>query len=89
MITTDNYLDFYHIFVNEIFGSIFIFLFFAIIAIVIITKILRFPWQVQIIIIVIFTGITYIRAGLVQVWAYVLLAIGVFFYYKLSNMITR
>ena len=79
---TDNFLDLWDIWVNELIGSVWLFIFLGIIVISYLSIKAKFSLEVTIVMNIIFLTIVFTKAaGLSILWVFILLGVGAFFYY--------
>ena len=84
----NNYLDLWDIFVNELIGSVWLFIFLGIIVISFLSIKAKFSMEVTIIMNVLFLAIVFTKAtGLSVLWTFILLGTGVLFFYVYQKLI--
>lgn len=88
MVVMDNFLDIWDIWVNELIGSVWLFIFLGIAVISFLSIKAKFSMEVTIILNVLFLMIVFAKAtGLSVLWVFILLGVGGFFYYVYQKAI--
>lgn len=78
----DNFLDLWDIWVNELIGDVWLFVFLGVIVISYLSIKAKFTMEVTVILNVLFLMIVFARAtGLSILWVFIVLGVGAFFYY--------
>ena len=85
------YFNFYDIFVNELFGDVWLFAIVGIILVWFICIRCRLPYHVPLLFTIIFFGMVYSQnpATLLLFWIIALMLTGFIFYYMISRMLNR
>ena len=78
---TDNFLDLWDIWVNELVGDVWLFIFLGIIVISYLSIKAKLSMEVTILLNILFLTIIFARSNLVILWIFVLLGGGSMFYY--------
>ncbi len=82
MVVMNNFLDLWDIWVNELIGSVWLFVFLGIVVISYLSIKVKFSLEVTIVLNVIFLMIVFSKAtGLSILWVFILLGVGSLFYY--------
>ena len=89
MINQENYLDFKSIFINEISGSVVLFILLGELLLLYVCYKCQVKWQAQMLLSIIWFSIIMEFSRLYAIWAFMLLLIGVGFYYWLSGFFKR
>ena len=90
MVVMNNFLDLWDIWVNELIGSVWLFIFLGIIVISYLSIKAKFSLEITIIMNVIFLAIVFSKAtGLSILWIFILLGVGVLFYYFYQKTIRQ
>ena len=77
----DNFLDIWDIWVNELIGSVWLFIFLGIIVISYLSVKAKLSMEVTILLNILFLSIIFARSNLIILWAFILLGGGFMFYY--------
>lgn len=86
----NNFFDLDNILVNEIVGSIWLFLFIGMIVILIVCIRNKIPYQVAILLCVIYTAaVVSNNMGLSIIWTLMVLVVGALFYYSQARVLRR
>ncbi len=86
---TDNFLDLYDIWVNELVGDVWIFIFLGLIVIWYLAIKSKMPTEVSVLFAIIFLSAIFAKTGLTILWVFTVLGVGLIFYYKLSKIIRQ
>ncbi len=78
---TDNFLDLWDIWVNELIGDVWIFVFLGIMVISFLSIRAKLPTELTILLNILFLIIVFAKSSLVILWVFILLGVGVAFYY--------
>ncbi len=89
MVVMDNFLDLWDIWVNELIGSVWLFIFLGIVLIAYLSARLKFSMQMTILLELLFLTIVFARSNLIILWVFILLAGGLMFYYFYQQTIRR
>ncbi len=84
---SDNFLDFYDIFVNELIGDIWLFIFLGLIMIWFLAAKNKLTTEVSMLFAILFLSAIFAKTGLTILWVFTVLGVGSLFYYKLSKII--
>lgn len=84
-----NYLDIYGIFVNELAGSIWLFILISLVLIYYLGIKSKMTTEVTVILAMVFISIIVAKTGMTFLWALVILLAGGLFYYKYQKVIRR
>lgn len=76
-----NFLDLWDIFVNELVGSVWIFIFISLAIIIYLGAKLKFSTEVTLLLSALFLMIVFAKTYMVILWVFILLGIGSLFYY--------
>ncbi len=87
VINTDNFLDFYDIWVNELVGDVWLFIFLGLIVIWYLAIKSKMPTEVSFLFAIIFLSAIFAKTGLTILWVFTVLGAGLIFYYKISKII--
>jgi len=85
----NNFLDIYDIWVNELVGDLWIFIFFGIIIIWFLSIKSKMTTESTIIFTLLFLSAIVIRANSELIWVLIVLGVGGFFYFKLQKLIRQ
>ena len=85
----NNFLDFYDIWVNELVGDIWLFIFLGLILITFLAIKSKMPTEVSFMFSILFLAAIFSKTGMTALWAFTVLAVGTIFYYKLSKIIRQ
>ena len=85
----DNFLDIWDIWVNELVGSVWLFIFLGIVVISYLSVKAKLSTEVTILLNVLFITIIFARSNLVILWAFILLGGGGMFYYFYQKTIRQ
>ena len=84
----DNFLDLWDIWVNELVGDVWLFVFLGIVVIVYIAVKNKLSFEVATLLTILFLSIIFARAtGLLVLWVFILLCGGALFYYYYQKII--
>jgi len=90
MVVMDNFLDIWDIFVNELIGSVWLFIFLGIVVISYLSIKSKFSMEITILLNILFLSIVFARAtGLLILWVFILLGGGLMFYYFYQKTIRQ
>lgn len=89
MINPNNVFDLWDIFVNELIGSVGLTIILGLIVIWFIGVKLRMPFEVQFMFGLIFLSIIYTESRIFLIWVFVVLIIGLLFYYAVNKAMKR
>ena len=90
MVVMNNFLDLWDIWVNELIGSVWLFIFLGIVVISYLAIKANFTMEVTIIMNVIFLSIVFAKAsGLNILWVFIILGVGGMFYYFYQKTIRQ
>lgn len=84
-----NFLDLYNLFVNELFGSIGLFITGGIIIIAFIGLYSKMPYEVLFMSIGLFLINIFAYSKVPEIWAFLLLGVGISFYFAIDKIINR
>lgn len=86
-----NYFNFQDVFIGELFGDVWLFLFVGIILIAVLALRNRVPWQPLALLGVLWGGVVFAAntASLEVIWILVVLVVGGMFYFAISRLINR
>ncbi len=85
----DNFLDIWDIFVNELIGSVWLFIFLGIVVISYISVKAKLSMEITILLNILFLTIIFARSNLIILWAFILLGGGFMFYYFYQKAISE
>lgn len=77
----NNFLDIWDIWVNELVGSVWLFVILGLVFIVYLSAKFKFSVEVSMMVACLFLIIVFIKSSLVILWVFVLLGVGALFYY--------
>ena len=87
---TDNFLDLWDIWVNELIGSVWLFIFLGIVVISYLSVKSKFSLEVVVVLNVLFLTIVFANAtGLSILWIFIVLGVGTLFYYIYQKTIRQ
>ena len=90
VLSMDNFLDLWDIWVNELVGDVWLFIFLGIIIIAFISIKAKLPTEVTILLEMLFLIIVFAKAtGLMVLWVFILLGAGLIFYYFYQKTIRQ
>ena len=82
-----NFLDLYDIWVNELVGNIWLFVFLGLILIWFLAARSKLTTEVSMLFAILFLAAIFARTGLTTLWVFIVLGVGAMFYYKISKLI--
>ena len=85
----NNFLDFWDIWVNELVGSVWLFIFLGIVVISFLSIKAKFPTEMTILLNLLFLTIVFAKSNLVILWVFILLGGGLMFYYFYQKTIRQ
>ena len=85
--STDNFLDLYDIWVNELVGDIWLFIFLGLVVLFFLAIRSKMPSEVSILFAILFLSAMFAKTGMTILWVFTVLGVGLLFYYKLSKII--
>ena len=85
----ETYLDFYGIWVNELVGDIWLFVFLGLIMIWFLAAKSNLTTEVSMLFAILFLAAIFAKTGLTILWVFSVLGTGAIFYYKLSKIIRQ
>jgi len=89
VIDTSNFLDFYDIYVNELVGDLWLFIFLGLILIWFLAAKNKLTTEVSMLFVILFLAAIFAKTGLTILWVFTVLGVGLIFYYKLSKIIRQ
>ncbi len=89
VISTDNFLDLYDIWVNELVGDVWLFIFLGLIVIWYLAIKSKMSTEVSFLFAILFLSAMFAKTGLTVLWVFIVLAVGMIFYYKLSKIVRQ
>ena len=85
--STDNFLDLYDIWVNELVGDVWLFIFIGLIIMWYLAIKSKMSTEVSMLFAIIFLSAIFAKTGLTILWVFTVLGVGILFYYKMSKII--
>ena len=91
MVNINNFLDIWDLFVNELVGSVWLFIFLGIVVISYFAVKSKLPTEVIILLNILFVSIVYMgsRGSLLILWVFVVFGVGILFYYFYQKTIRQ
>ena len=86
---TSNFLDLYDIWVNELVGDVWLFIFLGLILIWFLAAKGKLTTEVSMLFAILFLAAIFSKTGLTVLWAFTVLGVGLLFYYKMSKIIRQ
>ncbi len=83
----DNFLDIWDIWVNELVGDVWLFIFLALIMIWYLAAKSKISTEVAVLFSILFLSIIFAQTSLIILWVFIILGVAVFFYYKYQKII--
>ena len=85
----DNFLDLHDIFVNELIGDVWLFIFLGLIMIWFLAAKNKLTTEVSMLFAILFLSTIFSKTGLTILWVFIVLGVGSLFYYKLLKIIRQ
>ena len=85
----DHFLDLYDIWVNELVGDVWLFIFLGLILIWFLSARSKLTTEVSMLFAILFLAAIFAKTGLTVLWVFTVLGVGLIFYYKMSRIIRR
>ncbi len=86
---TSNFLDIWDIWVNELIGDPWLFIFLGLVVIFFLAIRSKIPTVVSMMFVILFLSAIFAKTGLTVLWVFTVLGVGLLFYYKLSKIIRQ
>ena len=86
---TSKFLDFWDIWVNELIGDVWLFIFLGVVVISYLSIKAKFSMQLTILLNILFLIIVFVKSNLVILWVFILLGIGIIFYFFYQKNIIK
>ncbi len=83
----DNFLDLWDIWVNELVGDVWLFIFLALIMIWFLAAKSKISTEVAVLFSILFLSIIFAQTNLIILWVFIILGVSAFFYYKYQKII--
>ena len=87
MINPNNFLDLWDIWVNELVGDVWLFIFLGLIIILYLSIRAKLSSEVTVLLSVLFLAIMFAQTKFIIIWAFIILFIGGLFFFKYQKMI--
>lgn len=85
MVETNNYLDFYDVFVNELIGDVMLTIIIALVLVWFLSIKNKIPFELSILFGLLILAIFYAGTGYRTIWVFVVLAVGLLYYYAVNK----
>ena len=85
----DNFLDLHDIWINELGGDIWLFIFLGLIMIWFLAAKGKLTTEVSMLFAILFLSAIFSKTGLTILWVFTVLGVGLIFYYKLSKIVRQ
>ncbi|KKN26855.1 hypothetical protein LCGC14_0870600 [marine sediment metagenome] len=86
---TSKFLDLWDIWVNELIGDVWLFIFLGVVVISYLSIKAKFSMQLTILLNILFLIIVFVKSNLVILWVFILLGIGIIFYFFYQKNIIK
>lgn len=85
----DNFLDLWDIWVNELVGDVWLFVFLGVVVIAYLSVKSKFPLEIALMLEMLFLAIVFAKSNLIIIWVFVVLGAGTLFYFIYHKLIRQ